>query len=161
MLLRSLMIGALGLAWVAAAEAGETFDAAGKGMATDKSVVYRIGENHILIDNNNVYSTFEAADPNNPMNGMSGTCFGSTEVKAGVVTSNGICDWTDTGGDKAVIRWFGSHVDAKGTVYGTWLLHGGTGKWVGAAGGGTYAVSPASPDSKERVNMVEGAITLR
>lgn len=160
-MLRSLMIGALGLAWVSAAQAGGTFNAAGKGMATDESVMHAIGENHILIANNNVYSTFEAEDPANPMNGMSGACFGSTEVKAGVVSSNGYCNWTDTGGDKVVIRWIGSHVDAKGAVHGTWILHGGTGKWVGATGGGTYAAAPAGPDSKDRVNQVEGAITLR
>ncbi len=76
-----------------------------------------------------------AADPANPLNLASMTCSGVAVLGAdGAETrSAGTCDSVDADGDMAFYWW---RHDGSGT--GSWGFLGGTGKWTGVEGGGTY-----------------------
>ncbi len=85
-----------------------------------------------------------ADDPASPLYLASMTCSGMS-VMRGAVTINaaGTCDSVDSGGDVAFYWW---RYDEKGG--GRWGFLGGTGKWSGVEGGGTYAPAYAWKDGR-------------
>ena len=76
-------------------------------------------------------------DPASPLALTSMTCSGVTIVdeEGARLSGGGTCDSVDTDGDVAFLWW-----KSKGTA-GNWGFLGGTGKWEGVEGGGTYELN--------------------
>ena len=150
---------AFGLSAFATVSAAETFDLEIVGTSIDKSVVYPVGEGHLVVMNMADYTNIETRDPSNPLNGATGPCFGEVELKNGAPEGDGYCTWTDTAGDNILINWTATGTNAEGNNLGDWQLLGGTGRWQGATGGGTYRIV-SEEGSDKRINQAIGTITL-
>lgn len=74
------------------------------------------------------------APDGHPMNGATGNCWGSVAVTAAGAEGAGHCNYSLTDGDAWVIRWKA----APDMTGGEWEIVGGTGKFAGATGNGTY-----------------------
>jgi hypothetical protein len=71
-------------------------------------------------------------DPGHPLNRASGDCAGGCVADAeGNETCMGSCTWVDMDGDLAFFNWTGK-------TDGNWWLKGGTGKYAGGSGEGTW-----------------------
>ena len=146
------------LAVCPALAAAGAIDAAGTAKGQSTTTMTQISEGHMVMNANTEFSGFAAADPGNPMNNMSGPCFGAVEVKMGAASGGGLCDWTD-GTDRALISWMAESIDAEGRMYGAWSVKGGTGPWANASGGGMFtSLTDRSTGATE--NTVTGAISL-
>ena len=113
----------------------------------------------MLVDMNTKYSGFELDDPDNPMNGMSGPCFGAMEVKEGTVSGGGRCLYTDADGDMVTMQYVTERIGEDGAVIGVWSMSGGTGKWNEAVGGGSFS-SLTDSETGENANIVTGSAML-
>ncbi len=68
-------------------------------------------------------------------------CMENDIIIQGKMSAHGECLWTDADGD----TFIGTYVDEPGKP-GVWTFLGGTGKWKGVTGGGTYQhVSSSKP----------------
>ena len=87
-----------------------------------------------------------ADDPSNPLRQASMYCTGTNVVaKDGKpIRSAGTCDSVDPDGDVAFYWW---RFDEKSG--GRWGFLGGTGKWVAADGGGTWAPTAGWKDGRQ------------
>ena len=152
---------ALTAAIVAAASAAQadTMMTKGKGMGQSSQEVMALGENHMLIHTSTSYDTYQMDSADDPMQGMKGPCFGSMEVMAGKVAGGGHCAFTHMNGDMASIKWTATGMSPEGAVTGDWEVTGGTGKWMGATGGGTFS-SMTDQATGASENTVEGEVTL-
>ena len=85
-----------------------------------------------------------ADDPANPLSLASMTCSGTSVTRAeATVRGAGTCDSVDADGHVAFYWW---RFDENGG--GQWGFLGGTGKWAGVEGGGTYAPGQAWKDGR-------------
>ena len=85
-----------------------------------------------------------ADDPASPLSLASMTCSGTSVTRAeATVRGAGTCDSVDADGDLAFYWW--RYDDKSG---GRWGFLGGTGKWSGVEGGGTYAPGQAWKDGR-------------
>ncbi len=66
-------------------------------------------------------------------------CAGNVLVVQGKASARGECLWTDSDGD----TFIGTFVDEPGKP-GAWTFVGGTGKWKGVTGSGTYQYASSS-----------------
>ena len=137
----------------------ETMMTKGKGMGQASLETMQLGENHMVMHTNTAYSTYEMEAADDPMQGMSGPCFGSMEVMAGKVSGGGHCAFTHANGDMAAIKWTATGMSPEGAITGDWEVTGGTGKWMGATGGGTFS-SMTDQATGANENTVEGEVTL-
>lgn len=140
--------------------AEQSYSNDGVGTAMSKSMVHMIGEGHMVMQIHSTYSNLATSDASNPLNGATGPCFGSVEIKAGALTGGGHCVYTDTQGDMAVLTWSAQQLGQGGSNMGAWQLMGGSGKYAGASGGGQYDAA-TNPDTGAQTNTVTGSITLR
>lgn len=138
--------------------AAGAIDAAGTATGQSATTITMVSDGHMIMNANTDFSGFSAADPNNPMNNMSGPCFGAVEVKMGVATGGGLCDWSD-GTERAVISWTAERIDAEGRMYGVWSVEGGTGDWAMVSGGGMFT-SFTDRATGAAENTVTGAISV-
>ena len=69
-----------------------------------------------------------------PWSNATNHCAGNMVVMQGKSAARGECLWTDADGD----TFIGSFVDEPGKPSGVWTFLGGTGKWKGVSGSGTY-----------------------
>src|SRR3990172_11600948 len=85
-----------------------------------------------------------ADDPNTPLSKVSQDCMFTTVTSADgkSFSSGGYCDGLDADGD---VYWAYGHATEKG---GKWYYIGGTGKFEGLTGGGTYQLALTWPDGK-------------
>jgi hypothetical protein len=141
------------------ANAGSAFDAAGTAKGTDKSVTHQLSEDHLVILNAANYASFTPDTPDNPMRNLSGDCFGMLEIRGPVPLGSGYCQWVDSDGGGVTIRWQTTSLSREGASNGIWAFLGGTGKWDGVKGGGSYSVSNAGESN--RINTVRGAFVLK
>ena len=83
-------------------------------------------------------------DPNTPLSHASQDCMFTTTTSADGKSfqSGGSCDGIDADGD---VYWAYGNADENG---GKWYYQGGTGKFEGLTGGGTYQLSLQWPDGK-------------
>ncbi len=81
-------------------------------------------------------------DTSDPLHMSNTDCNGTTEsdVDGNIVQGGGFCTLADKDHDAVWLWWA---MDADG---GTWGVFGGTGKYKGATGGGTWEVSEQWPD---------------
>ena len=136
----------------------ETFDAASIGLGEVKSTVTEIHDGMVMVKAHTEYSGFDSRDPRNPLATVSGPCVGTVLVQAGIPRGSGLCHYTDKSGEDVVISWEARSMSADGRMRGIWRVEGGTGKWVGATGGGGF---DSGVDAKgEYTNIVRGALTL-
>lgn len=144
----------------AATAAAETaWDQPGKGIGISSSTVTEIGDNHMVMQIRSDYETIEMEDNAHPMHGAAGPCFGAVEVDASSAKGNGICAFSDGSGDKVVLHWTASGMDASGALTGEWQVSGGTGKWQEAKGGGSFS-SLTDPSNGKFVNSFTSDVTV-
>lgn len=158
MRLRHCLTATIGL--VAATPAfADAMEISGTGHGMSDSTVHIVSEGHMLVALNTTYSSFGFDDPDNPMNGMSGPCFGAMEMKGGTVSGGGLCHYTDAGGDVVSTRWVPERIGEDGAVIGVWSISGGTGPWAAASGGGSFS-SLTDRETGDNTNTVTGSVTL-
>lgn len=98
-------------------------------------------------------------DPASPLNGLHGVCFGMTEFQGDeVVGGSGFCTYEDADGDRYVSSWIPKASPAPGKSAGEWTAVGGTGKFEGATGSGTYETVRIAGDQRQRT--LTGRLTL-
>lgn len=148
------------LAFFGPAMAEQTYSNDGVGMAKSTSVPYVIGEGHVVMQIASRYSDLKTDDASNPLNGATGPCFGSVEITAGQISGGGHCVYTDKEGDMAVLTWASEQLGEGGANMGSWSLIGGSGKYAGATGGGTFDASAAN-ETGDQTNVVTGQIILK
>lgn len=129
------------------------------GSAENESTIYDITTGHTVILSKSVYLAMRSSVPDSPVNGLAGPCFGMMEVKAGVISGDGYCNYNDADGERAVIQWKADTLDEDGTIRGDWVLVGGSGKWVGATGGGEFQSHTARKTGRT-TNSIRGEIRL-
>jgi hypothetical protein len=97
-----------------------------------------------------------ADDSSSPLNRSATTCSGSMvmDASARATVVSGHCDMVDTDGDVWTIWYAG---DQQG---GDWGYMGGTGKFEGIEGGGTFSAESQWSDGRG-INSWEGTYTLR
>lgn len=142
-----------------AATAGTDWDQGGKGAGSSTSTVTPISDGHMVMHVSSTYDIIDMADPDHPMHGASGPCFGAVEIAAAAASGGGICAFTDSGGNRVVLHWDAEGMDASGALIGSWSLSGGTGPWKGASGGGQFS-SLTDQASGDFVNTITSKITL-
>ncbi len=96
-----------------------------------------------------------ADDPASPLDRTATTCTGSTVMDATgrATVVSGHCDGVDADGDVWTI-WYGGDEDG-----GDWGYMGGTGKFEGIEGGGTFSAESQWSDGRG-INSWEGKYTL-
>ena len=96
-----------------------------------------------------------ADDPASPIDRTATTCTGSTVMDATgrATVVSGHCDGVDADGDVWTI-WYGGDEDG-----GDWGYMGGTGKFEGIKGGGTFSAESQWADGRG-INSWEGKYTL-
>ncbi len=157
--MRTIALTAAGLAALATAGWAETYNVAGTGHGKSMSVPMPISEDLVVVHANTMYEGFEGEDPNSPLAGVKGPCFGSVMIDKGAVSGEGLCHYTDADGDMVLMTWTATGMAEGGRTTGDWEVTGGTGKWDGASGGGTFN---AGTDAMEKyTNMVTGEVTLK
>lgn len=135
-----------------------SFDAAATGKGTAENTPMPVAEGFVVIRTAATYTGFETVDPENPMAGLSGPCFGAVIVKAGAVSGGGACHYTDEDGEVVVMSWSADGVSAEGRTLGEWSIAGGSGKWAEATGGGRFDAGTDAAGAY--TNVVTGAFTL-
>ncbi|MEQ8824688.1 MAG: hypothetical protein RIC14_09965 [Filomicrobium sp.] len=140
--------------------AGElsSFNGVAKGKSTRQAEP--VAEGHVLLNLSTVYSSFETSDPKSPFKDQTGKCWGAIEVNPPNANGGGNCVFTTASGDKHFNKWTVTGLSKDGASVGNWVVIGGTGKYEGASGGGTFQ---ALTDQKtgETSNTVEGAVILK
>ncbi len=136
----------------------ETYNANGTGHGKSMSTPMPLSEDLIVVQAHTMYDGFDSENPDNPLASVTGPCFGDIMIDKGAVSGDGLCHYTDAGGDTVVMKWTASGMTAEGRTTGDWMVMGGTGKWMGASGGGTF---DAGTDAMDKyTNMVTGEVTL-
>lgn len=131
-----------------AALAGGTYDVGGSTVGKSDSTYVPMGEARIFMDMN---ATYTMPENGSPTAGAEGKCFGYMDIAMGKgATGNGTCVWTDADGDAWYGPWTVVGMTPERASQGTWYVAGGTGKFAGASGGGTFSAltNPATGDSK-------------
>ena len=126
----ALLLGAAG-----AANAQESIESSGyDGCVTDLWDVMELDEGHSVVLAKFRCVTF-TDDPTSPVHYSTGDCTGTYEFMPDESwKSSGYCTWTFRDGDTAFLKfWEGSDMEV--SRY-DWV--GGTGRYTGATGGGTY-----------------------
>jgi hypothetical protein len=123
--------------------------------STTASEEMSLSEGHVLM--RVVQSGVVVADDSvSPIDRTATTCTGSMVVDATgrATVVSGHCDGVDADGDVWTI-WYAGNQDG-----GDWGYMGGTGKFEGIEGGGTFSAEVQWPDGRG-VNSWEGTYTLR
>lgn len=150
-------VAALSTAGLVSAQA-YTSDGTAKGQT--QTEVIEVGGDHMFMNIRTTYNRFEMEDSTNPMNNLSGPCFGVLEVRGGAVEGNGVCVLDGLEGDRVTLGWNARRRDPQGNIHGYWHISSGSGLWLQASGGGTFS-SNVNPANGTATNTLRGAVTLR
>ena len=140
--------------------AGDVASVSGVGKGKATSMVEAVSKGHVLMQSVTEYKSFESVDAKSPFNGMTGKCWGAIEIKPPAASGKGNCAFTTASGDKHFNTWTATGLTKDGAVVGTWTMIGGTGKYVGASGGGKFR-SLTDRDAGTFVNTVSGAVIFK
>ena len=146
-------------AYAFAAQAGGSYDSSGVATGITKNVVKMASEGHVVMQTMGIYETVTTDDPDNPMNGLSGECFGALEIKGTTATGGGLCVFRGDGEDAMSVRWTAEGMTAQGALAGRWNATGGTGALAGATGGGSFH-SLTNMETGTFENTLTGALTV-
>ena len=142
------------LVWAGAASA-ETYKLKGASTWTPESTSTMTLSDGRTVTRQVLKGTAIADDPNTPLSLTSQDCMFTTVTAAdGTFKSGGFCDGVDKDGD---VYWAVGKADENG---GQWHYLGGTGKFEGLEGGGTYQLALEFPDGKVMATW-EGTGTLK
>jgi hypothetical protein len=140
---KMMMTAALAALFAAAAappaQAGET-EYGGTFCSHSKSAMLQAGPDVTALN----FETWGIQTPDSPFKpwaNATNRCAGNMVVTQGKAAARGECLWTDADGD----TFIGSFVDEPGKPVGVWTFLGGTGKWKGVSGSGTYQYVSSSP----------------
>lgn len=133
------------------------FDAKGTGTGTSMNEAIPIHDGLVVVKVSSMYDGFDSEIADNALATAKGPCYGTMIIDKGAVSGGGACNYTDADGDAIVMRWTPTGLNDEGRTVGTWELIGGTGKWMGASGGGNFN---AGGDGDEYTNMVTGEVTM-
>lgn len=158
MLLSNTLRGALCLALLATPVAARTFDVKATGYGTMTADTHSVTDQLAVVHATTAYEGFRGEDPDNPMAGLTGPCFGSILIDEGSVSGGGHCHYTDPDGDSVILKW-SANAMKEGRTQGTWAITGGSGKWSGATGKGTF--DAGTDASGDYTNNVTGEVTMR
>lgn len=139
--------------------AGNMFDSTGEIANKDSTQMIPIDDNQVVIKSDN-QGTITTVDPNNPINGATGGCSGTMLLSMGKLTGGGYCTYEDADGDTSIVSFTSAGMNDKGGNSGTWMMVGGTGKYMGATGGGDFSATP-NKDRTASVNSITGKIVLK
>jgi len=143
---------------IAASANAETLLMDNEGVGTSNTAVTQISEGHLVMVTQSVYEGFSATD--NPMTASTGTCNGTMELMAGKLSGGGHCVYSDKDGDNWVVNWIPDTMTEKGAVEGNWVVTGGSGKYDGATGSGTFSTL-TNQETGKFVNNTKGSVTLK
>ncbi len=155
----SLMLSVTAISWLTTSVAGDTFDSSGTVANKDSTQMIPIDENQIVIKSNN-QGTISTKDPASPTNGATGSCSGTMLLSMGKLSGGGYCTYKDGDGDTSIVSFTATGLNDKGGNSGRWMMVGGTGKYLGATGGGEYSAIP-NEDRTESQNTITGEIRLK
>ncbi|MCV6592617.1 MAG: hypothetical protein OIF48_06680 [Silicimonas sp.] len=136
---------------------GMSYDVSGATVGKAENQYIPLGDSHMYIDLN---SKFTMPDNGTPVAGMTGNCMGAMQVTMGAgAQGNGMCIWTDGDGDSWFGPWNVVGMTPERATAGTWYVSGGTGKFAGASGGGTFT-SLTNPENGDSKLDVLGSLTM-
>jgi hypothetical protein len=136
----------------------QTIDVTGVWSYTSELEAHPAGEDLVALHLSSVHDRFEPANTDFPIADASGKCFGAMLIRAGQASGGGNCHIVDADGDMYVSDWIVEGVDAANMTTGRWTLIGGTGKFSGASGGGTFRSGQDASGAYK--NEVTGEMTL-
>lgn len=143
---------------VAAHAGGTSYDISGTTIGKADSSYVPLGETHMFVD---IDSTYTLPQNGTPTAGMTGKCMGSMQIAFGAGASgSGTCIWSDANGDSWFGPWTVVGMTPEGMATGIWHASGGTGKFAGAAGGGTFT-SATNPETGASKLDVLGSVVLK
>jgi len=113
---------------------------------------YKDGHSVMRVSNVGIVLT---DNPKQPMNGAKSACAGLFTVAADGKSSagQGSCGYVDKAGDIFWLSWQGT------LAGGNWRYHGGTGKFRGLTGGGTY--TPVASGDGVSATKFEGSYQMK
>ncbi|MEQ8292958.1 MAG: hypothetical protein RIA08_12200 [Roseovarius sp.] len=138
----------------------QAYTSDGTARGQSQTEVIEVGADHQFMNVRATYNRFEMEDSTNPMNKLSGPCFGVLEVRGGAVEGNGVCVLDGLEGDRVTLGWNARRRDPQGNIHGYWHISSGSGLWLQASGGGTF-MSSVNPANGTATNTLRGAVTLR
>ncbi|MEM6579148.1 MAG: hypothetical protein AAF678_11705 [Pseudomonadota bacterium] len=132
----------------------------GQASGQSRTEVIELGADHRILNTRVEYVKMEMASETNPMNQLSGPCFGVVEVRGGAAEGGGVCAFNGLEGDTVLLGWVARRVDPRGRMAGYWTVNYGTGLYLKASGGGAF-LSETNPANGTATNTFTGAIALR
>lgn len=156
--MRTCILTGLFLSVASFASAGETFDMNRTVKGVSQPQMHQNSQGLITA---RLHSTMvpEIVDDTHPFFGMSGECTGHAVIKAPSAQGAGICVYSNTDGDTALMQYSISGLTAEGGFLGTWMSLGGTGKVADVSGGGTWVNSTTTEDGAYTQQVI-GAIHI-
>lgn len=141
-----------------AAAAGGAYDISGSTVGTSESNLIPVSQTQIYM---NLNSNYTLADTGTPLSGNVGNCTGFMDITVGKGASGqGVCVWADADGDQWFGPWSIHGMGADGATAGTWYVSGGTGKFAGATGGGSFS-SKTDRETGASTLDVSGSVALK
>lgn len=135
----------------------ETITVNGTGTGTSMSEPMPVSEGVVALKIEAMYDGFDSDDPDTPLSGLKGPCFGAGLIDQGKVSGEGLCRYTDADDEVVLMKWIATGMSAEGRTTGDWEIMGGTGKWASASGGGTF---DGGTTTGSYTNNITGEITM-
>lgn len=146
------------IASIAATTHAEIVSMERKGVGTSNTEVTQIAEGHLVMVTDSIYEGFSGSD--DMMGTSKGSCHGTMHLMAGKLSGGGHCVYTDSEGDNWVVNWVPNAMTQTGAVEGNWTITGGSGKYEGAIGTGSFSTLTDQATGKF-VNQTTGSATLQ
>lgn len=130
---------------------------------TDQLASFGLYNNAIITDQltlqrlNSDY-VFMSADPSDPFDLVSGSCFGGAIIRNLRVQGGGVCSLKDKDGAAFALSYEITEIN-DGKYSGTWAVLGGDDTWANANGSGTWDRT-ILPNMSLSVTTVQGEITF-
>lgn len=137
-----------------------TLNSGGVASGTSDTKITALSETHMLVQSTSNYDMMKMASADHPYNDMSGQCIGSFEMRIPSATGGGHCVFSDAAGDTTITSFEATAMGPDGALIGTWAVVGGTGKFAGASGGGTFN-SLTNRETGTFENKITGAMVMR
>ncbi|MDJ0859530.1 MAG: hypothetical protein QNI90_01085 [Dinoroseobacter sp.] len=142
-----------------AAHAGQVFDGSGTGTGQSENEIIVLGEGHVVMHSVGMYEPLTTTDPNSPMSGLPGKCFGSIEIKGMSASGTGHCVFAREDSVAVVTDWQVTGMEANGALSGQWSVIAASGDAAGLAGGGSFS-NLTNRETGQMENTITGALTM-
>lgn len=125
-----------------------TFGLYNNAIITDKLNLKRINADYVFI----------SANPKDPFELVSGSCFGGVVLREMKVQGGGVCSLKDKDGNPFALNFEVTMIQG-GTYSGTWAILGGSNKWSSAKGSGTWSRFQL-PNMTLSISTLKGEVTF-